>query len=59
MICRSCGNTVIILTVLAPLLTMVVLGGNHNKSKRFCIQLRFIISLSLFLLNNSSGSEWT
>ena len=31
--CRNCARTVVVLTVLAPLLSLVVLGVSHNKGK--------------------------
>lgn len=31
--CRNCAKTVVVLTVLAPLLTLVVLGVSHEKGK--------------------------
>jgi len=59
--CRNCAKTAVVLTVLAPLLTLVVLGVSHDKSKHTQTLLfvsHLLIQLSGLIIFILSAHSW-
>jgi hypothetical protein len=58
--CRNCAKTAVVLTVLAPLLTLVVLGVSHDKSKHTTLLFvsHLLIQLSGLIISFLSVHSW-